>query len=198
VASASITLDGVPTDSQVCYQCLVSDPKNTDYIQAATLQIYRPFEYQERMSVNDVIGSMYPIALSGKRSAARGSITMITHTQQQANMMRTLFSTGRSLMFRVISEARPERPAIAIAVSKVAEEPVILPHISRPERKWNIDFVEVALPVIEQLFVTENTWGEVEPPSGVAGSYSTWGDLVANTTEAPNWYYVVSNPAVIN
>jgi hypothetical protein len=150
------------------------------------------------MSINDVIGSAYPIALSGKRSAARGSITMITHTQQQANMMRTLFSTGRSLMFRVMSEARPEKPAIAIAVSKVAEEPVILPHISRPERKWNIDFVEIALPVIDQLFITENTWGEVDPPSGVAGSYDTWGDLVANTTEAPNWYYVVSNPAVIN
>lgn len=198
VASASITLDGVPSDSQVCYPCLVSDPKNTDYIQAATLQIYRPFEYQERMSINDVIGSAYPIALSGKRSAARGSITMITHTQQQADRMRTLFSTGRSLMFRVMSEARPEKPAIAIAVSKVAEEPVILPHISRPERKWNIDFVEIALPVIEQLFITENTWGEVDPPSGIAGSYDTWGDLVANVQEAPTWYYVVSNPAVIN
>ena len=200
--SASITLDGVPSDSQVCYPCLVSDPKNTDYIQAATLQIYRPFEYQERMSINDVIGSAYPIALSGKRSAARGSITMITHTQRQADMMRTMFSTGRSLMFRVMSEARPEKPAIAIAVSKVAEEPVILPHISRPERKWNIDFVEIALPVVEQLFITENTWGtlgdETTQPSGIAGSYASWNALVDNENEqTPNWYYVVSNPDAV-
>lgn len=191
--SESITLStSFPTDDEVCYPCLISDPTNPDLTQAATLQIYRPFEYEPRQSVNEVVGSQYPIVLSGKRSAARGSITMITHTQNQADMMRDIFSSGRSLMFRVVSDARQEKPAVSIAVSKVSEEPVILTDITRPERKWNIDFVEISPPVIAQLFVTETRWADI------VSNYNTWAVLLSNTSEARDWYNVVSNPAVIN
>ena len=191
--SESITLEGIPTDDEVCYPCLISDPTNppgVGQIQAATLQIYRPFEYNERQGVYEIVGSNYPIVLSGRRSASRGNITYITHTALQAQKMREIFSTGRVLLFRVASSAREEKPSAAIAVGKVTEQPVILTDITRAERKWSIDFTEVALPTVDELFLVETVW------SDIPANYTTWGALVANIAEAPNWSYVVNNPAV--
>ena len=177
-----------PTDDGVCYPCVVSDPTAPELIQPATLQVYRPFDQPARQGVYDIIGQRYPIALNGYRSAPRGKIALITHTQEQALLMRTLLYSGRTLIFRVPSEARPEQPSAALSFGNIAEEPVILTDISRPERKWTMDFVEVAVPTITELGLgSGNTWAEI------VACNPTWTSLVGATA---NWTTAVYDPSV--
>jgi hypothetical protein len=179
-----------PTDESVCYPCVLSDPTEEGLMQPATLQIYRPFAYAARSSVNDIIGQRYPVVLGGVRGPAGGTITAITHTANQAANFRAILASGRTLVFRVPSTARPEAPSAAIAINGVNEEPVILSDISRPERKWTMEFIEVAVPSISDLIdVGGNNWADID------GCYATWGDLTADP-EAYSWQVVKYSPNV--
>jgi hypothetical protein len=179
-----------PDDEGVCYMSVLSDPSEGALLQVATLQIYRPVSYAARNSVNDIIGQRFPVVLSGYRGSAAGTITLITHTHDQSARIRQILASGRTLIFRVPPAARPEAPSAAIEVSGVSEEPVILTDISRPERKWTLEFTEVAMPTIEDLaIVGGNSW------SGVSACYDTWDDLTADPA-ADLWQMVRYSPAV--
>lgn len=188
VDTATLSPIAFPDDDGVCYPCVVSDPTAPELIQPATLQVYRPFEQPARQGIYDIIGQRYPIALNGYRSAPRGKIALITHTQEQALQMRTILYSGRTIIFRVPSEARPEQPSAALAVGSISEEPVILTDIRRPERKWTMDFVEVAIPTITELGLgSGNTWAEVVTCN------PTWTSLVGATA---TWTSAVYDPSV--
>jgi hypothetical protein len=183
-ARARVTLP-YPTDVSVCYPCLVSDPISLVQ-QAATLQIYRPFSTAARQSVNNIIGQKYPIVLSGYRQAPTGTIALITHTLAQADTMRAILDTGRTVIFRVPPEARSEAPAAALAIGGVSEEPVIFTDIERPERKWTLEFTEIAMPTAQELgYGLDNTWSEV-------GACYNWDTIPVGTT----WNDLVYDPSL--
>lgn len=187
----TITLSGFPTDDGVCYPCLISDPSSELLIQAATLQAYRPFSYAPKQSINEIIGAKYPVVLSSYRGASTGSIEVMTHTFVQAQKMRQILFSGKTLIFRVEDAVRLEAPSIAIAVGNVEEQQVITTDPTRAERKWSLDFVQVAIPSIEEITTeTLPIW------QSVINCYATWGALLGDTVKAPSWLYVVYNPAI--
>lgn len=186
-----ITLSGFPTDDGVCYPCLISDPTSELLIQAATLQAYRPFSYAPKQSINEIIGAKYPVVLSSYRGASTGSIEVMTHTFAQAQKMRQILFSGKTLIFRVEDGVRYEAPSIAIAVGNVEEQQVITTDPTRQERKWSLDFVEVAIPSIQEI--TTETLPQWQ---SVINCYATWGALLGDTVKAPSWLYVVYNPAI--
>lgn len=187
----SVTLSGFPTDDDVCYPCLISDPTSELLIQAATLQVYRPFSYAAKQSVNDIIGAKYPVVLSSYRAAATGTIEVMTHTYAQAQKMREILYSGKTLIFRVEDAVRLESSSVAISVGNVNEEQVITTDPTRAERKWILDYVQVAVPSIQEIDTSIlPDWADV------ISCYATWAALLGDTTQAPSWLYVVYNPAI--
>jgi hypothetical protein len=186
-----IILSGFPTDDGVCYPCLISDPSSELLIQAATLQVYRPFSYAPKQSVNEIIGAKYPIVLSSYRGASTGTIEVMTHTFEQAQKMREILFSGKTLIFRVEDAVRFEAPSAAIAVGSVNEQQVITTDPTRAERKWTLEFVQIAIPSIEDI-----TTNVLPNWQSVINCYATWGALLGDTVKAPSWLYVVYNPAI--
>jgi hypothetical protein len=187
----TVTLSGFPTDEGVCYPCLISDPTSELLIQAATLQVYRPFSYAPKQSINEIIGAKYPVVLSSYRGASTGTIEVMTHTYAQAQKMREILYSGKTLIFRVEDAVRLESSSVAISVGNVNEEQVITTDPTRAERKWKLDFVQVAIPSIQEIDTSMlSNW------QSVINCYATWGALLGDTVEAPSWLYVVYNPAI--
>lgn len=129
--------------------------------------------------VFDVLGRDYPVAVSMRRSSARGTLELVTFTDAEAANLVTMLIDGMPLLLSTPSGYGLGNRYIAVAD---LDEARLSPLGSEQARSWTLPFVTVDRPAGAALAVG-NTWADV------TSTYSTWGALLSGEG---TWAGVVS------
>lgn len=122
----------------------------------------RDFEYQANVSMIDVMGSDRPMALIGKRSAAKGiDISLLTDMAEQNSKVRSLFSQSGQILVRVPPSVSGTLPGACFLAVATVGETSRKPHTGSEVTTWTIKGETVAAPTIKVLTATF-TYGDVE------------------------------------
>ncbi|WP_139164178.1 hypothetical protein [Arthrobacter sp. ok362] len=121
----------------------------------------RDFEYQANVSMIDVMGSDRPMALIGRRSAAKGvDISLLSDMAEQNSKIRALFAQAGQVLVRVPPSLSDTLPGACFLAVATVGETSRKPHTGSEVTTWTIKGDTVAAPVVKVLTATF-TWGDV-------------------------------------
>jgi hypothetical protein len=176
-----------------CVPVLFSDPLVVRDMQWASLLSIDPLSYPARSSLKDVLNRHAPVALSGVRSTARTTFTVLTRTLDERRRLLDLFMPGRILLYRNPNPGYPENNWY-IAVGEVTESRVHPDH-ARPERKWSIEVAVVDRPLGLLAAAEDRTYMDLrdyEPdgttpivPDNYKGVYDDYADYLTALLGGP-------------
>lgn len=121
----------------------------------------RDFEYQADVSMIDVMGSDRPMALIGRRSAAKGiDISLLTDMAEQNSRVRDLFAQTGQILVRVPPAVSSTLPGSCFLAVATVGETSRKPHTGSEVTTWTIKGDTVAAPAFQVLTATF-TYGDV-------------------------------------
>lgn len=119
--------------------------------------------------VHDVLGRRTPVAVSMRRSAERGSLQLVTYTDDEREALLLLTDDGTPLLFS--TSLAYGFSNVYVAIGDLAEKRVSSSAVEQT-RRWELPFVVVDRPAGAALAVG-NTW------SDALTAYATWQTLLA-------------------
>jgi hypothetical protein len=121
----------------------------------------RDFEYAAGVSMIDVMGSDRPMALIGRRSAAKGiDISLVTDMAEQNSKVRALFAQAGQVLVRVPPSVSDTMPAACFLAVATVSETSRKPHTGSEVTTWAIKGDTVQAPTLKVLTATF-TYGDV-------------------------------------
>lgn len=187
--AATVTVElPFPTPVEGCYPAVLNDPVNPGLIAVCSWGGGdQPIDLEARGALFDVIGRRDRVAIGGVRSSAAGTMTLLTHTTNQAEALRGVLASGRVVLIRIPEEADPGHALFYAQIGTVGVTRTI-PDVRRPERRWSVPYTTVAEPDTEQMTKVGNTWQDVKDGN------ATWQALRDRNA---TWLSVINDPSVV-
>jgi hypothetical protein len=166
-----------PPDGALCSPVYLNDPIAPARGGWFTLLSIGDLTYTARRSMMDVLGRGPQIAVSQTRGWPSGTLTLLTQDAAGRGKLLSALQTGRILLLRNPDPRYPE-DAWYVSVGDVAEQRLPGGDQTRPERMWQVPFIQVERPVglIEQS--AGQTWAQV------AARWASWAEV---RRDNPTW-----------
>jgi hypothetical protein len=126
--------------------------------------------YTGQVGVHYVLGRPAPVVISQTRASATGQVSILTSTLAERDKFHLLTAAGGPLLLRT----SPERGVRSLYMqpTTITEERMGVLGVN-PERRWNIEYVEVDPPPGD-ITGAQVDWQDV------LDTYATWADVVDN------------------
>ncbi|MFF1684504.1 MULTISPECIES: hypothetical protein [unclassified Streptomyces] len=168
----SFTSDALTLDAETL-DVWLKDPGLPARSCSATVQTLPDWQRSARQGVNQVRGRARPIVISDVRSSRTGSVTLVTHTEEERDALWWVLDSGRTLLLQW-PPGWGERD-VYVSIGEVTEAHVT-ELAEHSDRAWTLALTEVDRPFGGIVGSADRTW------QTIAGSNATWLDALAGAT----------------